>query len=525
MSVTIQHEVAGLDALIRQHLERPVSKPGQQICSETIRLYGEELKSSYGIKSPVFLSGHQPIFYHPGILAKDYLVQALARRHGGTAVSLILDTDQESISFSWPGAGKRSIILSDANRILADQRLNPARKEQLLQSIDQALIDLSAALTPLAAQRARPYLFHLRQAVKKNDDITAITGSVREYHAERLGWKIVFLRASDLIKTRAFRFFAAEVCRRHEEFRDVFNSTLAEYRHKHGIKNHAQPFPDLKEFELPFWYSLYGVRRPLQVQEIMDAGLPEAGKESPGFDALFEHRHVLPRAITLSLFLRLFICDLFVHGTGGGRYDRITEKVIERFFHCHAAPITVATATLHLEARADFALHSRTRKELHEEERRLNFDPVRFLPESCPLQQERKVLIYLREHLSGPDLHYALPLPDLQKVRPSFASHILRLADRLKDPAMNPPALLHREFVALRRRAAPYLKQRRKMLETEIERERRCAENLKLFNDRSFPFFFYDLTEIEEAVRPYAIPYSSNPPCAVHRRRPMRERL
>lgn len=505
MSVTIQHGVTELDGLIRQHRGRPIPEPGQQICTETIRLYADELKASLGIKGPVFLAGHQPIFYHPGILAKDYLVQALVRRHGGTAVSLILDTDQEAIDFAWPGAGRHSIVLSDVSRIVAGQRLNSNRKVQLLRSIDQALIDLSATFTPAAAQRARPYLFHLHRAVNQTDDIVTITNSVREFHASRNGWKIAFLKASDLIKTRAFRFFASEVCRRPDEFRNVFNFALAEYRRKHDIKNHAQPFPDLKESELPFWYSLHGNRRPLVDSDIREAGLLDTGRDAPAFTALFEQGHVLPRAITLSLFMRLFVCDLFVHGTGGGRYDRITEKVIERFFNCNAAPITVATATLRLEARADFALQSRRREALHEEERRLLFDPVRFLPDECALHAEREVLIHIRRHLTGPDGHllYELPLPDLQRVRPAFAAHMQRLALRLKNPAMNPPALLHREFVALRRRAAPYLKRRRKLLELEVEREKRCADNLRLFTDRTLPFFFYDLTEIEEAVRPY----------------------
>lgn len=507
MSVTIEHGIAELDRMVSEYRARSIPESEQKICTETIRRYADELKASLGIdRGPVYMAGHQPIFYHPGILAKDLLVQALARRHGGTAVSLILDTDQESIAFSWPSLKRQSFILSDARRIVAGQRLDDTRRQDFIRSIEQSLRDLPAMLTPVAAQRARPYLLHLLQVARNTADIVSITNSVRELYAEKKRWKLTYIRASELIKTRAFQFFAAEVCRRPDEFRQVFNDSLREYRRKHDIKNHAQPFPDLKQSELPFWFSRYGGRRPLTDEDIRESGLLSAGHEARTFVRLFEEGHILPRAITLSLFLRLFICDLFVHGIGGGRYDRITEKVIEGFFRCQAAPITVATATLALEARADFALQSRSRKDLQEEERRLLFDPVRFLPEDCSLQRERQVLIMLRKSLAGPRGHRTVqaPLPDLQELRPAFARRMLRLSDRLRNPDENPPLLLHREFIALRRKAMPYLKKRRQLLLQEMERERRCRENLKIFTDRTLPFFYYDLTELEEAVKPYA---------------------
>jgi hypothetical protein len=57
---------------------------------------------------------------------------------------------------------------------------------------------------------------------------------------------------------------------------------------------------------------------------------------------------LLPRALLLTLLVRLGMCDLFVHGTGGARYDRAMERWVEDWLGLRPAPIAVATATLRL---------------------------------------------------------------------------------------------------------------------------------------------------------------------------------
>jgi hypothetical protein len=60
---------------------------------------------------------------------------------------------------------------------------------------------------------------------------------------------------------------------------------------------------------------------------------------------------VAPRALTLTAIARLVLCDVFIHGTGGARYDRAMERWIGAAFgedaHAALAPMAVATATRH----------------------------------------------------------------------------------------------------------------------------------------------------------------------------------
>jgi len=41
---------------------------------------------------------------------------------------------------------------------------------------------------------------------------------------------------------------------------------------------------------------------------------------------------IRPKALLLTLFNRLFISDLFIHGLGGAKYDMVTDEIIIEFF-------------------------------------------------------------------------------------------------------------------------------------------------------------------------------------------------
>ena len=39
-----------------------------------------------------------------------------------------------------------------------------------------------------------------------------------------------------------------------------------------------------------------------------------------------------PKAVTLTLFARVFLADLFLHGVGGARYDEVTDGIMRRMY-------------------------------------------------------------------------------------------------------------------------------------------------------------------------------------------------
>ncbi len=47
------------------------------------------------------------------------------------------------------------------------------------------------------------------------------------------------------------------------------------------------------------------------------------------------------------MFFRLLIVDQWVHGIGGGRYEQVNDRVIQRFFGIEPPAFSVTTATLY----------------------------------------------------------------------------------------------------------------------------------------------------------------------------------
>ena len=54
------------------------------------------------------------------------------------------------------------------------------------------------------------------------------------------------------------------------------------------------------------------------------------------------------RALVTTLWARMVLGDLFIHGIGGGNYDLVTDRIIERFFGRQPPGFMILSATLHL---------------------------------------------------------------------------------------------------------------------------------------------------------------------------------
>ena len=54
---------------------------------------------------------------------------------------------------------------------------------------------------------------------------------------------------------------------------------------------------------------------------------------------------VRSRALTNTLFARLFLSDLFIHGIGGGKYDELTDDLIRRFYGIEPPEFLILSAT------------------------------------------------------------------------------------------------------------------------------------------------------------------------------------
>jgi hypothetical protein len=106
---------------------------------------------------------------------------------------------------------------------------------------------------------------------------------------------------------------------------------------------------------------------------------------------------VRSRALTNTLYARLFLCDLFIHGIGGGKYDEVTDAIIRRYYGVEPPAYLVLSATLLLPLPRYPAGDCRR---LHRLARDLYYNPQRHLdggarsrPEIAELAARKEAII------------------------------------------------------------------------------------------------------------------------------------
>jgi hypothetical protein len=87
---------------------------------------------------------------------------------------------------------------------------------------------------------------------------------------------------------------------------------------------------------------------------------------------------VRSRALTNTLYARLFLTDLFTHGIGGGKYDELTDDLIRRFYGIQPPDYLVLSGTLLLPLHTYPATPDDYRR-LARERRDLQYNPQRHL--------------------------------------------------------------------------------------------------------------------------------------------------
>jgi hypothetical protein len=108
---------------------------------------------------------------------------------------------------------------------------------------------------------------------------------------------------------------------------------------------------------------------------------------------------VRSRALTNTMYARLFLCDLFVHGIGGGKYDEVTDAIIRRYYGAEPPGYLVLSATLLLPL-PPYAVNPDDCRRLKREARDLYYNPQRHLdgeprsrPDVAALVARKQVLV------------------------------------------------------------------------------------------------------------------------------------
>ncbi|MGC9529388.1 MAG: hypothetical protein ACP5G2_02045 [Candidatus Bipolaricaulaceae bacterium] len=242
---------------------------------------------------PVVASGHQPVFLHPGILIRELLLAGLPAEV--TPVWVSVDTDApRAVGFPVPLRRRHythhflSLVDNPQGMMLADI---PAPSPDVLGRAAERMgrrlgtlrnVELSV-LARRAWERLPPPGGKWAGWWERAEVQLGAPGGLRR------------LSARSLADTAAFAEFTAWLLAGETGFLDAYQQAARSV----GVR-------PLRTGELPFWTLAGGQRRPAR----------------PGDAPL------LPRALTLTLFVRALVCDFFLHGAGGASYEPGVDQLM-----------------------------------------------------------------------------------------------------------------------------------------------------------------------------------------------------
>jgi len=292
------------------------------------------------LDKPWVITGHQVEFYHAGVWAKVIAADELARRSGGgVAFDLLVDHDVvDHLGIDVP--------VKEAGGVWQRKTLRYAENEKNL---------AADGLMAPDGNTLRAWRQQIEHHITPSDTLKEFFGQwadgSRESHTQWLsrsrqrleqsfGLTVHHVPTSLMCGTAAWGDFVREWCRNAAAWTDCYNRHLEAYRVRAGIKSPQHPMPNLVRsettFELPFW--LYRVGEPRHRLFVR----PYKGRffflhEQVEHDAEAILRGesdliVRPRALTLTMFTRLYLADVFIHGIGGALYDQITDGIMGELF-------------------------------------------------------------------------------------------------------------------------------------------------------------------------------------------------
>jgi len=413
---------------VRNSIQKDPSCHGTQ---DKLSIKGSGLDYEAIKNIPIIQTGHEPILYYPGVWIKNHLTQFLARKMGGVGVNMIVDNDACNMGFMYvpmlsekPASihkvafvkGKdnvayEEIVFDDLGTILRF-------KEEVLNLLNKDVFDEKIKTTIESMQSTfEEFIGRVVECYQKGGiDMVGLLTSARCALEEDFCSDNLEVPVSWMCDADGFYHFLLHIIYEADRFAKIYNEKLSEYRSIHKIRSKANPLPDLKIVgnlvELPFWIWKAGGQRgkcymmkegeSIKLTNGVDVLVTfEKSKETANnisrLRALKEGQiKIRPRAITTTMFSRLFFSDVFIHGIGGAKYDTITDEIIKEFFGVDPPAFITSSTTLFLPFDT-FDLDTRTLQALQHELKDMSYNPERYASKETQHENDREFINRVKE--------------------------------------------------------------------------------------------------------------------------------
>ena len=435
----------------------------------------------------ILLTGHQPTLFHPGVWVKNFLLSELARQDDSIAIHLLIDNDVVGDTSIQVPAGDDS---SPAVEAVAIDSPDPQIPFEEWSVADREMVETFA---PRVLETGRHWLQQpllagvwqgLIDELDQVNNVAALLARARHRQEAALGLNTLEVSLGLVCQGEAFALFSSHLLEQLPLFQQAYNSSLADFRSSQGIRSASRPAPDLIDdgdwLEAPLW--LWTEQQPqrrrgfvrrqdksllLSDRAGLELELPRAdcatADELVSAFSAAEQRgiRIRPRALLTTMFARLLLGDLFIHGIGGARYDQVTDLIIARFLQLTPPGYAVVSATCQLP----LPVPEVSDQELIELERQLR--DLEFSPE-----------VYLQQQLSS-----SVELDERDQID-SLVRQKRELLASQPDPAERRE--WHQQLQKLNQQLAGFTSAGRQQLQQELNLLQQQLRQRQLFRSREF---------------------------------------
>ncbi|MCF8337910.1 MAG: hypothetical protein K9I74_08000 [Bacteroidales bacterium] len=311
----------------------------------------------------VVATGHQPVIFYPGLFFKNFFTNYLAEQTGTKPVNFLVDTDV---------AGYEVPIVYQADNEFYKKRTGLGNHDSLVYSafepperdvhnfigdIDELVYTLTNPKIGEAFRAFKSAFFHFYNETKQ---FVETINYLRDDFQQKKGLNFNNFFVSSIAGTAAYARYVFYIIEHIETFHHAYNKAI-----KKNSSGNYQPVKFLNYenewYELPFWLLDYGQRHAVSVKKEENTitffsasakkefTLDRYAAEEEMLSQMREALTLYPKATTLTLMIRLFLCDIFVHGTGALEYEAVNNDFLKLFFSMEEPPaFYTATGDIYL---------------------------------------------------------------------------------------------------------------------------------------------------------------------------------
>jgi hypothetical protein len=323
--------------------------------------------------------------------------------HGDSFTVVEYDDPSAEIPFEERLIRNQEVFASFVNRLRDATPLALGDLKTLLASRIWPLLQEVRNRPPILPEVHTDFWDWARQTpIGHTDNLGRKLAEAKHRYEDLAGLRTLEFPLSLVSRLEGFRNFAMHLFGRSNEFLPAYNAAVQEYRTVNRVASRSHPVPALEQdgewTEVPFWIwtaedprrrRLF-VRRTKHTLELTDRSKTTIEFKWPShpdaeilascewYNREPTNWRIRPRALITTMYARLVLSDLFIHGIGGAKYDEVTDAIIRRFFNIEPPAYVTATATVRLPLeRPQVTLDDLTA--LGQEYRDTNHHPEEFL--------------------------------------------------------------------------------------------------------------------------------------------------